>query len=62
MNTQFNQFIFPEVICVGEALKDLRDQDTALCKTVVDDCFESDDYKEGRAAFMEKRMPKFRGS
>jgi 1,4-dihydroxy-2-naphthoyl-CoA synthase len=24
-------------------------------------CFDSDDYKEGRRAFMEKRKPAFRG-
>jgi 1,4-dihydroxy-2-naphthoyl-CoA synthase len=24
-------------------------------------CFDSEDYKEGRAAFMEKRKPQFQG-
>jgi 1,4-dihydroxy-2-naphthoyl-CoA synthase len=28
---------------------------------VVDRCFASDDYQEGRRAFMEKRRPVFRG-
>ncbi len=37
----------------------LRDND--LCDQVVDDCFASNDYKEGRAAFMEKRKPNFQG-
>lgn len=33
--------------------------DTALCEKVVDDCFTSEDYQEGRRAFMEKRKPQF---
>ena len=28
---------------------------------LVDACFDSDDYKEGRRAFAEKRTPKFQG-
>ena len=47
--------------CVGEALKDDSDRDLVLCQEVVEDCFASDDYKEGRTAFMEKRAPKFKG-
>ena len=33
----------------------------AELKALVDRCFDSEDYKEGRRAFMEKRPPKFTG-
>ena len=46
---------------VAELLKDPEDRDTELCDRVVDACFASADYKEGRAAFMEKRSPRFEG-
>ncbi len=46
---------------VREALKDESKRDMALCKRVVDECFASADYVEGRTAFMEKRRPHFTG-
>lgn len=46
---------------VGEILKDESVRDEALCQRVVDGCFASADYVEGRRAFMEKRMPVFSG-
>ena len=36
--------------------------DQALCEKLVEDCFTSEDYIEGRRAFMEKRKAVFKGS
>ena len=36
--------------------------DPEICQKVVDDCFASKDYIEGRTAFMEKRKPNFTGN
>jgi enoyl-CoA hydratase len=47
---------------VGEALKDPEARDLARCKELVDACFASQDYIEGRRAFMEKRRPQFVGA
>jgi enoyl-CoA hydratase len=46
---------------VKEALKDESERDLDLCKRMVDACFASQDYAEGRTAFMEKRKPVFTG-
>ncbi|MDA8126967.1 MAG: enoyl-CoA hydratase [Deltaproteobacteria bacterium] len=46
---------------VREAMKDPAERDLAACDALVRQCFESDDYQEGRLAFLEKRRPVFTG-
>ncbi len=46
---------------VGELVKTSTETDYALCERLVAECFASEDYVEGRRAFMEKRRPVFRG-
>ena len=46
---------------VHELLKEPGSRDMAACEALVAQCFDSDDYREGRRAFLEKRTPVFHG-
>ena len=46
---------------VGELTKTSSDVDRDFCERSMRSCFESEDYIEGRRAFMENRKPVFRG-
>jgi len=46
---------------VGECLKDQAERDLQKCERLIDGCSNSEDYKNARRAFMEKKKPVFVG-
>jgi enoyl-CoA hydratase/carnithine racemase len=48
-------------VITTEILKEESARDLSRCADVVQQCFDSQDYIEGRDAFMQKRKPVFRG-
>lgn len=46
---------------VRELMKPASERNEAMLKRMVQECFDSADYTEGRTAFMEKRKPAFAG-
>jgi enoyl-CoA hydratase len=51
-----------EKFVINETMRDESQRNLARCAELVEACFASADYTEGRRAFMEKRKPVFQGT
>ena len=48
-------------VAIREAMREPAVRDLTRVDQLVEECFRSEDYREGQAAFAEKRPPQFHG-